>query len=210
MESWTSIIPIIGANESRRERKAREEHIVKIDKISATLKSMEPSIDIYKNRINLYNSGGYYCEECTSAGRTPGSCGKTCNLLRPSNRNRLFNPAGEAEWLHRKARAEQKYWQIVSEIKQVGYNASPDVVDKWEKDTEEIHEQDKSILERCHELNVGPFLGRGAQLDLGLNMNWEFESAWGKGPANHDEEIAPDELPPNEVAADAVASEDAA
>ncbi|KAH7087992.1 hypothetical protein FB567DRAFT_627792 [Paraphoma chrysanthemicola] len=165
-------------------------HRARIDRVLRTLSDFRKTDE---TRAFLYQQNRHnklYCETCSPKNREPGSCDRTCPLLRPCRYNL---PPLDQKWIQEVHTDHQRLVRLMTEMKQYAYNAEPERVSNWEIVAEELRRWARSMLEVTAEEEWTWCLE--IKKVEGMKEGWGFDGAWGKGPGIEKEEhIGPDEM----------------
>ncbi|KAH7077461.1 hypothetical protein BKA63DRAFT_384247, partial [Paraphoma chrysanthemicola] len=129
-----------------------------------------------KTRAFLYQQNRHsklYCEICSPQRRKPGSCGRTCALLRPCTYT--LAPLDQ-RWIQEVQIDHQRLVRLMTEMKQYGYNAEPERVADWETAAEQLRRLARSMLEVTYE--EGWTWSLEVKKVEGMKEGWGFHRAW--------------------------------
>ncbi|KAF1920702.1 hypothetical protein BDU57DRAFT_430931, partial [Ampelomyces quisqualis] len=161
-------------------------NLERIDALLNSLADLRPSIDTIEYFLNLEDFGGNFCPECTPEKKSPGTCGRVCALLDPTNLAGVYGTLHQsASYLSIAKQQKAQYHSIIQKIKKAGISARSRHLTKWENQVEDLR---KVMMNRSEK--EGTVLPSKAA--PGLDLEWTFEGAWREGACT-DEEVAPDE-----------------
>ncbi|KAF2133479.1 hypothetical protein P153DRAFT_353829 [Dothidotthia symphoricarpi CBS 119687] len=157
----------------------------RIANIRTILAEIKTSSSIRETLILLGQKGGRHCASC-SPHNTPGACGPTCALLRPTSREYLAVPA----WATVVYADVETYSKLVEDMDRCAGVPKAAKVREWEETAEKLR---RSAMSR-NECKAEDWGGNVKMLDPNavLTPDWRFEGHWGLGQGL-EEEVAPED-----------------
>jgi hypothetical protein len=158
----------------------------RLEALCNILKKIEPDMNAIQHLLDRGTHNGEFCEEFTPKNQTRGTCGASCPLLDPNDREGIFGSfEEETDYFNIAKQQKAEFHLIISKMKKTPKPRSSKIT-KWEKRVDELW---KGLMAPSEVLD-----NKKITATQGLNLDWTFSSAWRDSPLM-DDKLAPDELP---------------